>query len=383
MNASFKLILLILFLVFFIFPIKADAVYDPLSVPNNKMGVHILYVSELEKAASLVNASGGDWGYVTIPIQSNDKDLDKWEEFMNNAKKLHIIPIVRIATTGDYFNTKVWSKPSFEEVIGFVNFLNSLDWPTKNRYVLIYNEPNRGDEWGGSPNPQEYAEVLSFAATTFKSRSSDFFIISAGMDNAAANIPGVSINEYDYFWQMNKAMPGIFEQMDGIGSHSYPNPGFSSSPFANSNESVASFSLEKNLIESLSSKKFPVFITETGWSEIALSDEQMSDYMDVALKGVWSDSNIAAITPFILEAGGPFEQFSLIKSGQKTKRYLAIEKFPKVQGKPEITESSRVLSGSSSGKLPVIKKKFKNESSPDLNATFKAFKTFAKWLLRF
>ena len=51
------------------------------SVPNNRVGVHILDPNEINDAAKLINSSGGDWGYVTIPIRSNDRDRDKWLKF--------------------------------------------------------------------------------------------------------------------------------------------------------------------------------------------------------------------------------------------------------------------------------------------------------------
>src|SRR4030067_1844688 len=267
-----KISLVFLFLIFFLsFPEKIFAV-DPLSVQNNKFGVHILFPSELKDAAKLVNSNGGDWGYVTIPIQANDKDLNKWQVFMDDAKMLHLIPIIRLATNGDYFNTKVWEKPEDENILDFANFLNSLDWPTKNRYVVIFNEVNRANEWGGSANPKEYAKILQYAVTTFKSKSDEFFILSAGLDNAAGTTKD-SINEYDFMHQMNESVPGIFDQIDGIASHSYPNPGFSQPPTQISSNSIHSFKSEKQLADSLSNNKsLPVFITETGWSSSVLPD---------------------------------------------------------------------------------------------------------------
>src|SRR5690348_9569638 len=42
--------------------------YDPLSVSNNRFGVHIISAApeEADQAAAMVNTSGGDWGYVTV-----------------------------------------------------------------------------------------------------------------------------------------------------------------------------------------------------------------------------------------------------------------------------------------------------------------------------
>src|SRR3989304_2711614 len=81
---------------------KSFAIYDPLSVPNNKYGIHILFPEEISEAAHLVNSSGGDWGYVTIPIRASAKNLEKWQKFMDESAKLHLIPLIRIAPDVDY-----------------------------------------------------------------------------------------------------------------------------------------------------------------------------------------------------------------------------------------------------------------------------------------
>lgn len=334
----------IISIVFFItcllslFSSRSFGAEDPLQVPNNKIGVHILFTSEVKDAARVVNANGGDWGYVIIPIQSGDKDIKKWQTFMDQAREFHLIPIIRLATQGDYFNTAVWSKPTYTDILDFANFLDSLSWPTKNRYVVIYNEVNRDDEWGGDANPTEYAQILSYAVTAFKTKNPDFFIISAGMDNAAAN-SATAINEYTFFRQMNAAVPGIFNQIDGIASHSYPNPAFSQPPNVLTNESIASFRYERDLISSLSSKSLPVFITETGWSREHIPDATIAAYFTTAYTSVWSDNSVAAVMPFLLTAGsGPFENFSLLtKNLEDTPISKAIETLTKIKGQPLLT----------------------------------------------
>src|SRR6266567_3962410 len=148
------------FIFVFIFFLNVQSVFaseNPMAVANNKIGIHILDVSELPAAAKLVNNNGGDWGYITIPIQVGDENHTKWQTFMDDCKKYRVIPILRLATEGDYFNTTVWRKPSLYDVIDFANFLNSLTWPTKNRYIIVFNEVNRGDEWGGNADPAGYA----------------------------------------------------------------------------------------------------------------------------------------------------------------------------------------------------------------------------------
>ncbi len=351
---------------FFLLPKAAFAAENPLAVANNKIGIHILDVSELPQAAQLVNNNGGAWGYVTIPIQAGDENLVKWQKFMNDCKKYQVIPIIRLATEDDYFNTQVWRTPNENDVIDFANFLNSLDWPTKNRYIIVFNEVNRSDEWGGQADPPAYAKLLSFAVTAFKSASPDFFIISAGLDNAAPDLGTTYINEYNYISQMNQAVPGIFNQIDGIDSHSYPNPGFSQAPDSNSLMGIGSFLHERSLIRSMSSKNLPVFITETGWSANSVSPDKQVQYYDQTIKTIWNDPGIVAITPFLLNAGaGPFAQFSFIDAnGNKSKQYLYLYTLPKIKGVPSFPTHVLGASTKVAPSTPMITKNFSDYKFP-------------------
>src|SRR5688572_26551544 len=111
------------FISFFFFGVVSitHAVANPLEKPNNKIGVHILFTTEVADSARLINSNGGDWGYVTIPIQSTDHNLKKWQQFMINCKKHHIIPILRLATTIDSQNPSAWKKPHLTDIIEFAN----------------------------------------------------------------------------------------------------------------------------------------------------------------------------------------------------------------------------------------------------------------------
>src|SRR5258708_39853302 len=118
---------LIPLLLFTIFPVSsAKAAYDPLSVPNNKIGIHLISPnsSEADSAKNLVNANG-DWGYVTVIIENKDKDHDKWQTFFNQLRRDHLIPLVRIATE---VQGQAWRKPSDGEIQQWADFLNSLTW---------------------------------------------------------------------------------------------------------------------------------------------------------------------------------------------------------------------------------------------------------------
>ena len=160
-----KLLSILFGLVLFLIPYlliapPASAISDPLSVPNNKYGIHIISATrdEASEAARLVNANG-DWGYITVLAEAGDRNEGKWQEFFNELRRRHLIPIVRLATKP--VDGGVWERPYPGEETAWADFLDKLSWPVKNRYVTIYNEPNHGSEWGGAVDPEGFAVVLN------------------------------------------------------------------------------------------------------------------------------------------------------------------------------------------------------------------------------
>lgn len=336
---KFLLFVVLCFMLQLLFVKDVNASFNPFSRPNNIFGIHILFPEELQRAATLVNTSSGEWGYVTIPIQVGDKDIGKWQNFMITAYKYKLIPILRLATEADYHGTGVWRKPKESDILDFANFLNSIYWPIKNRYIILFNEVNRSDEWGGdAPNPSDYASLLSYAIDVFKSKNNDFFVISAGLDNAAPNFPGKFMDEYIFLKGMSEAQPGIFNKIDGISSHSYPNPGFIEPPQSLIKTGITSYRYEYDLISSFSSVKKPIFITETGWDEKSIPGSVIAQYYKYAFESVWGkDSDkIIAVTPFLLNSQqGDFDKFSFFKDGGFTVFAKAYAQMPKVSGQPE------------------------------------------------
>src|SRR3989344_6529291 len=185
----------------------AYAVVDPLAVPNNKFGIHIIQATpdESSPAAQLVNTNG-DWGYITVLIERNDRKLDKWQEFFNDLRRRHLLPLVRIATEPE---DSFWKRPYDGEENDWANFLDSLNWPTKNRYVIIYNEPNHAKEWGNKVDADSYAEVLDQTVTALKNKNRDFFVLNAGFDASAPSKPPQFEDQVIFMRKMNEAIPGI------------------------------------------------------------------------------------------------------------------------------------------------------------------------------
>ncbi len=319
---------LLLFL--YVIPYTLNSVYavvDPLSVPNNKFGIHIITASpeESSPAAQLVNSSGGDWGYVTVLIESKDRNQGKWQEFFNDLRRRHLIPLIRLATkpVSDH-----WETPYEGEEKAWADFLDSLIWPVKNRYVIVYNEPNHGKEWGNYVDPKLYAETLDKIITTLKERNRDYFILNAGLDASAPQKPPGYMDQLTFMEQMEEAVPGIFNKLDGWVSHSYPNPEFSGSPEDSGRGTIRTWYWELQQLRKLGvNKNLPIFITETGWrhaegisyNNFFPSAEKVAEYYQTAFKTAWDSERIAAVTPFLLTyQQAPFDHFSFKKvTGEK------------------------------------------------------------------
>lgn len=316
----------------------AIAVYDPQTQANNRFGIHIIEQSDIENAAKLVNSNGGKWGYITLVIREDQREVNQWYDFFKNLRSKHLIPIVRIAT---HVEGASWVKPKKEDAKSWASFLNQLPWPTNNRYIIIFNEPNHAKEWGDEINPKEYAEILSEYSHKLKVESHEFFVLNAGFDMAASNIEGETADALWYISEMDKENPGIFNAIDGWTSHSYPNPGFSADPYKIGRTSIVSYRFEQEYLRSnFSVPTKAVFVTETGWvsGPNGLSEETVSSYYKIAFREIWNDENLVAVTPFLLNYPEDlFASFSWIdKEGNYKKQYGSVLAMTKEAGEPKL-----------------------------------------------
>ncbi|MBI4067703.1 hypothetical protein HY407_04945 [Candidatus Gottesmanbacteria bacterium] len=331
-----------IFILFLSLPHVSFAIIDPLATPNNRFGIHIVEPNDISDAARLINSNGGDWGYITLVIDQNDRNISKWQDIFDNLRRHHLIPLVRISTQleGNY-----WQKPNPNDISSWADFLDRLNWVVKNRYIIIFNEPNHAKEWGNSINPSEYAQILSTFHDTLKAKSDDFFILPGGLD-ASAPTGKETMDETTFLKSMQEAVPDIFAKIDGWTSHSYPNPGFVGSPYSLGKGTIRTYLWEKNLLSTLGvDRPLPIFITETGWphregsnfQSAYLSSATVASYLATAFSSVWTQSDIVAITPFIFNYPSfPFDNFSWKKPDGSGfyEQYDLIQNLPKERGQP-------------------------------------------------
>lgn len=315
----------------FVFTAKAKA-----QDTNNRFGIHIFDENDLSDAAALVNSNGGSWGYVAMVIREDERDIARWSRVFTKMKSLKLIPIIRIATTIDGEN---WRKPDIYQAKPWAIFLDSLPWPTKKRYVQLFNEPNHAKEWGGSTNPSEYTKIARKYWEELNRRSFDFFVLPAGFDQAAPNSSS-TMDEAKFLDEMYQSDPLIFTIFDGWASHSYPNPGFLGSPTDTGRGTIKGYEWETLYLQKYNLRQnIPIFITETGWVYTSRTKDKIDDWYRIAFENVWDDPKIQAVTPFLLSYNSPpFNVFSWKNpaTGQFYSQYNVIKSIPKSAGEPEL-----------------------------------------------
>jgi len=326
-------------------------IYQLLTTPcfsqeNNKVGISLLQPSseDITDASTLINSQGGDWGYVTLVIQENDRNVRKWQDIFEQLREKHLIPIVRLATSPQ---GEVWRRPEEKDAKEWVEFLNKLNWVIKKRYIIIFNEPNHASEWGGEVNPEGYGKIALAFAKLFKESHPDYVIMLAGLDAAA---PSGAPQYEDSGVFMKKMFQATLRQaqgetrfelqeyIDALASHSYPNPGFSGSVWDTGKKSIRGYEYELNLLKELGVEKdLPVYITETGWIEGNLSESSIAQNSSIAFSQIWGpDNRVKAVTPFVFKyLSQPFIGFSWKKEGRNSAQFDGVQNLEKKKGEPE------------------------------------------------
>lgn len=317
---------------------------SPILASDNIFGLHLSQTEDIHSAAKVINSQGGDWGWITIVIQSKQLDQNTWQDFFDNCRKYHLIPIVRIATIGDGSN---WKVPEFSDIDNTIIFLNSLNWPTKEQHVILFNEINHASEWGGKVNISDFTQKSFYAAKKFKETNPNFFVLSTALDLSAPEKAPQYRSAENVYKEIISINPSYFDYIDGLASHSYPNKGFIGSPDGSGRFSIRGYIWELDLLKKLGvTKNLPVFITETGWphqegikkNKTFYSSKIASEFLIKSITQVWSsDPRVKAITPFIYNyAQEPFDHFSwLDQSGNLYPGYQDLVNLSKKQNNPE------------------------------------------------
>ncbi|NCN06292.1 MAG: hypothetical protein GW946_00425 [Candidatus Pacebacteria bacterium] len=294
-----------------------------------KLGMHVLQPDEFAVAKQALlspdtTAAESAWNFMTVPITLVDiEDPIRWQKQFDQAKIDRVIPIVRLTTR---FENNAWQRPNRKEIVALINFLSDLEWPTADKRIIVFNEVNHAKEWGGSIDPASYAQDFIFASNWAHAVDPAFIVLPAAMDLAAGNTKDTS-EAFWYLSQLYEYDPEVFSYADAWNSHSYPNPGFVSSPVRTDKNSLRGFEHELAFLENKIDKSLPVYITETGWRGTRATDRWLASYYEYALRHIWSKPEVVAVTPFLYKgAPGPFAEFSFVTADdQPTNQLLSLQ----------------------------------------------------------
>jgi hypothetical protein len=311
------------------------------SAPSNKLGVHLLlddgrnvwptdvWSLHLEYARRAV----GEWGYVTQLVCQDDLDPVRWQHFMDLCAELHLIPILRLATTYDR-DAGWWEPPPRDDdgtyrtiATEYAEFVTGLHWPTLEHTVVVGNEPNHGNEWGGRPDAGAYARFLIDVADALHAADPGARVLNAGFDPYAPNTGGQRlvggmyyVDEETFLDRMHAAYLDVFDRLDAWTSHAYPMGPFTEGPWVQAyqvdlindavnpdhvepppgvyNRGINSYEWELFKLSTYGVEPLPVMITETGWRHAESVDpgavdggealpgaETVAIYLDLALRG--------------------------------------------------------------------------------------------------
>ncbi|MGH2461224.1 MAG: hypothetical protein ACRDIY_20390 [Chloroflexota bacterium] len=297
---------------------------DPVHWSPTVWPEHLAYARELV----------GEGGYVQQLIRLDDLNVGKWRSFLTLCAREHLIPIVRLASTYDHDRLRWNAPPTDPDGRGYRavarryrDFLSQLPWPTATHYVIVGNEPNRGDEWGNQPDPGAYGRFLVDVGAALHEIGAT--VLAPSLDNYAPNTNGHLVGGFRYLDaetfldELATANPAALATIDVWSSHAYPlgpfvadpsrqvyqidglfgatNPHHQTPPPGLTNRGVNSYRWDLwKAARYLGNRaaSLPVMITETGWrhrgsqdprakdaANAEVPDDLLATYVDLAFHG--------------------------------------------------------------------------------------------------
>ncbi len=344
-----------------VLPLAADRVLaqdGPLESPgppsdrNNIVGLNVARLHQrlyIWAASDLVNANGGDWGYITVVWTIEDREARNAEYnlqlFLDRCYEFHVQPIVRVATK---FEAKkeptvpgqppvkpnpqgaegTWMRPDWDEPAKWRAFFETGRWPTRHAWIVVGNEPNLGREWGGAVDAGGFARYLAHFLDVFKD-APRFDVVGGALDISNTTAMPVMQDALEFLDGMAEAVPGIFERL----------PAWASNPYRVLNRGPSArfthraYEIELDHI----GRELPVLITEAGHLDTG-DEQEIARFYAEAFRDWMADPKVIAATPLFWHPDrNDFWMFELDKKGafvHKSPTYELMRKLPRVAGSP-------------------------------------------------
>src|SRR5688572_1445991 len=314
-------------------PVAPQQAADPGG--NNIIGLNVARLRRdryIWAAAELVNANGGDWGYLTVVFTAAERDTAQGEVFLqqllDRCFEQHLQPIIRVATRFDT-ETETWSRPEPDDAERWRAFLEKGRWPTKRVWVIAGNEPNLGREWGGEVDAASYAAYLSHFIDVFAD-SERFKVVNGPLDASNGSEMPKMQDAYEFLAGMEAAVPGIFTRLAGWASNPYSVPHHGDGL----RYTHRAYEAELQAI----GRDMPVLITEAG--HLNTGDEhQIAAFYEAAFRDWMADPRVVAVTPLFWHPDrGVYWMFDFDQNSKvvdKSPTYELIQRLPRPKGSPE------------------------------------------------
>jgi hypothetical protein len=321
---------------------------------NNIIGLNVARLRRdryIWAAAELVNANGGDWGYLTVVFTAAERDSPAGErllqELLDRCYESHLQPIIRVATRFDD-GAEVWSRPDPDDAEKWRAYLERGRWPTKRVWVIVGNEPNLGREWGGDVDSASYAEYLSRFLDVFED-SDRFKIVNGPLDASNPTQMPVMQDAYEFMGGMEAAVPGIFARLAGWASNPYR-------VLAQGEALRYTHRAYAAELEAIG-RDMPVLITEAGHLDTG-DEKEIAVFYGRAFRDWMADPRVVAVTPLFWHPDrGVYWMFDFSKEGKivdKSPTYELIQSLPRMRGSPEYTpDIENVARGEAQAPPPV------------------------------
>ena len=174
-------------------------------------------------------------------VRLDDLNVTKWQAYLDLVAVNGLMPMLRLATYQDRQRGHWVAPPTDSDSPRYRNvaaryaaFIRELQAQGP-IYVVVGNEPNRGDEWGGEPDPAAYTRFLSDVSEALRG-DPRILVLNGAMDQYAPNTQGIPLNGFmsidgaSFLERMNAADPDVWSSIDIWASHAYPTGPFESSP---------------------------------------------------------------------------------------------------------------------------------------------------------
>jgi len=338
----------------------ADAFPSPLPgpiaqgpIPNNIVGLNVARLHQpiyVWATSDVVNANGGDWGYITVVWTMQDREDQmadyNLQMFLDRCFEHHVQPIVRVATR---FEAKreptvpgqpavkpnpqgaegTWMRPDWDEPLKWRELFERGRWPTRHAWIVVGNEPNLGREWGGEVDAAGYARYLARFLDVFAD-APRFDVVSGALDISNTTALPVMQDALEFLDAMGAAVPGIFERLPAWASNPYSVPG--QGPGVRYTHLAYEAELDRI------GREMPVIITEAG--HLQTGDEQeIARFYAQAFRDWMADPKVVAATPLFWHPDrNDFWMFELDRRGafvHRSPTYELLRRLPRVAGSPE------------------------------------------------